>query len=217
MGTRWVLATALALATLGAARDAQSQLRGDLGAYGGVSQRVISHPAGGAAVAGPIVGLEGHLALMPMLRAGAYLHGELAPTDDAVATKKMLAGGLRFKFVPPWPRGDFRAWLGAGLGYVGASSAQYSQQLQAGTVSVDAAGGGYVEVPVALGVSYRVQRPLVLFAELTTRFGFAFGGSLYGDGGTRGAKTAQGAPVGIASTGTDVFAAGFALGVGFDL
>ncbi len=217
MSCRKLIASSVALALCSVAADGRAQLRGDLGAYGGVSQRVLAGASGGGALPGPILGIEGHLALMPLLRAGAYVHGELAPTNDAVATKNMLASGLRLKLLPPWPRGDFRAWLAVGVGYVAAYSAAYSQPLPVGAASVDSAGGGFVEVPVSLGISYRVRRPFVVFAELTSRFGMGFSGTLYGGGTTRGATTAGGAPVGIASTGTDVFAASLAVGLGFDL
>jgi hypothetical protein len=201
---------------------ANAQLRGDIGAYGGVSQRVIASHTGGGALPGPMVGLEGHIALFPLLRLGAYVHGEISPTNDQVAAREMLGGGLRLKVIPPWPRGDWRIWAALGIGYMAAYSPSYTQTLHplngsTTTLSVDSAGGGFLEVPLSIGAEYRKFKPFMLFAEITGRFGFGFSGTLYGANAGRGAKTDTGAPEAIVSDGGDVFAIGAALGLGFDL
>ncbi len=224
LASSFVLALSIASTTL--VRGAQAQLRGDLGAYGGVSQRVISPATTGGALPGPLLGLEGHVALFPLLRIGAYVHGELSPTNNQVASREMLAVGARIKVVPPWPRGDWRIWFALGVGYVGAYSPAYTQSLTLQPIdgvattkhlAVESAGGGFVELPISVGVAYRKWKPFMLFAELTGRIGFAFSGSLYGSTGGRGAKDDVGAPSAIASDGHDVFGVGLALGLGFDL
>lgn len=223
---RQLIASSIAAALVLTSTIASAQLRGDIGAYGGISQRVLSPATNGGALPGPLFGLEGHIALFPLLRLGAYAHGEISPTNNQVAAREMLGAGLRVKVVPPWPRGDWRLWFALGVGYVGAYSPTYTQTLTlqpvGGTpttsrLSVDSAGGGYVEVPLSVGVEYRKLKPFMIFAELTGRIGFGFSGSLYGANGGRGAKDENGAPSAIASDGADVFAIGLALGVGFDL
>jgi hypothetical protein len=224
---RQLFVSSLAVALVLGSASASAQLRGDIGAYGGVSQRVLSPATGGGALPGPQFGLEGHVALFPLLRIGAYVHGELAPTNNQVASKELLAVGARIKVVPPWPRGDWRMWVALGVGYVGAYSPAYTQSLtlqpiNGGTptttkLSVDGAGGGFLELPISVGVAYRRLKPFMIFAELTGRIGLAFSGSLYGGTGGRGAKDDAGAPSAIASDGKDVFGAGLALGIGFDL
>ena len=223
---RKLLASSFAVAFVLTSTSALAQLRGDIGAYGGISQRVISPATGGGALPGPLFGLEGHVALFPLLRIGAYVHGEISPTNNQVAARELLAVGAKVKVVPPWPRGDWRIWVGLGVGYVGAYSPAYTQSLTlqpisglptTSKLSVESAGGGYLEIPISVGVAYRKFKPFMIFAELTGRIGVAFSGSLYGGTGGRGAKDDAGAPSAIASDGRDVFAAGLALGVGFDL
>lgn len=221
------LSAAIALISASLATQARAQVRGDLGAFAGVSQRVLVSPSGGQGTPGPLVGVEGHVALMPLLRLGGYVTGEIAPTSDVVPAKDMLAFGVRAKIVPPWPRGDWHIWGALGFGFVTAYSPSYSQKLLLPPsgggapvptqANVDGAGGGFFEVPLSFGASYRVRKPLVVFAELTTRFGFGFFGTLYGGGNGRSVVTADLTPAAISSSGTDVFAAQLAVGAGFDL
>ena len=211
------LASAIVATSPLLASSAAAQVHADLGLSAGASQRVLSGASAGGATPGAVAELTTHFALAPMVRLGGYLHGELAPTNDLVAPKRMLAGGARLKFAPPWPSGDVRAYLALGAGYVGAYSPAYTQPLAGKPASVDSAGGGFVEVPLSVGLAWRVRKPWTLFAELGARFGFAFSGSLYGDNGTRGALLSDGTPAGIAQTGADVFCASLSLGVAVDL
>src|SRR3954465_5249941 len=108
------------------ASPAQAQVHWDVGAEAGVMKRVLtSRPDGGSdAKFGPMVGLPAHVALMPLLRVGAYVNGELSPTDEPTA-RRIYSGGLRLKMTPPvllGPNDALRVWIFAGFGYAGVYS-----------------------------------------------------------------------------------------------
>ncbi len=225
---RWVRAAAaiaLGVACVAAPRPARAQVRGDAEILAGAQARFLSDtPPGGAAAAfGPALWLEGHIAIFPLLRVGAYATGEVSATTDGVAPRGLFGGGLRIKITPPWPRRQWRSWFAAGFGYVGAYSAGYDTTIAPNgnapqPVRVDAAGGGFFEVPLSVGVSYRFRKPWQLFFELTSRIGFGFTGSLYGDAGAGGGRSIQGKPGAvIPKAGDDIVSVGLAVGVGFDL
>lgn len=165
---------------------AQAQVRYDLGALASFQQRFFADPGAGSSVAeGGALTLDGHIALFPLLRLGAWVTGEVSkPLDDRPA-RELLSSGLRVKITPPWPRGAWRVWLATGFGYTG--------------VITPDGGGGFFEVPIILGASYRIRKPIVFLMELGTRLGFGFWGSYY----------ATGAP-------TDVSAVALSLGIGVD-
>ena len=68
MSCRKLIASSVALALCSVAADGRAQLRGDLGAYGGVSQRVLAGASGGGALPGPILGAIVVTALPEWLR-----------------------------------------------------------------------------------------------------------------------------------------------------
>ncbi len=94
--------------------------------------------------------------------------------------------GFASRFVPPWPRGVWRAWVATGFGYDG-------------LVTRDAGGGGFFEVPAIIGASYRIRKPFVFLMELAARVGFGFWGSYYDT-----------------HTGTDVISIALSFGFGVD-
>lgn len=215
-------ASAVLAASLVFATPALADIHWDLGIGAGVNKRFLTNKAGDDAGFGPAASLEGHLALFPLLRVGAYVTGELSP-QGGIPMREMLAAGVRVKITPPWPRGNARIYATLGVGYVGvyAPSYQLSLVTPGGTRvdgKIDGSGGGYLEIPVTIGVLYKIRKPLFLFAELWTRFGMGFSGSYYG-GGSGGRSILASGFEGqvVAPAGNDLFALGLAVGFGFDL
>ena len=141
---------------------AGAQVRYDAGLLAGFSQRVSDVAEGGALT------LDAHVALLPLLRVGAYVSGEVSERTSEPSVRGLIGGGLSLKVVPPWPRGTWRAWVRTGFGYDGVF-----------TVDPSVGGGGFFEVPVFVGASYRIRKPVVFLMELGARFGFATWGSYY--------------------------------------
>ena len=161
---------------LGTSRAA-AQVHYDVGALATFQQRVASVAEGGGLT------LDGHIALFPLLRVGAYATGEVSERLDGSPTRELVGGGLQLKIVPPWPRGVWRAWVATGFGYVG--------------VITSGAGGGFFEIPAIVGASYRIRKPVVFLMELGARFGFGFWGSYYAPSGTDGVSLTLSLGIGI--------------------
>jgi len=177
----------LGCASFLAARPAYAQVHYDLGALASFQQRFLANAptgVGGVAEGGGLT-LDGHVAIFPLLRVGGWVTGEVSEPLGGTSVRGLGSFGLRVKLVPPWPRGVWRVWLATGFGYTG--------------VVADAAGGGFFEVPVILGASYRIRKPMVFLMELGTPLGFGFWGSYY-DG----------------RAGTDVVSVTLSLGIGVD-
>ncbi|CAN5517247.1 hypothetical protein BH09MYX1_BH09MYX1_00680 [soil metagenome] len=203
------------------ASPALADVHWDLSLGAGVNKRFLTSKAGDDAGFGPAASLEGHVALFPLLRVGAYVSGELSP-QGGIPMREMLAAGARVKITPPWPRGNARIFATLGVGYAAVYAPAYTLTLQTAsgpfTTTVDGAGGGFLEIPITFGVSYKIRKPIVLFAELWSRFGMGFSGSYYGGG--PGGRTITGGPVPGQVTqpsGNDLFALGLTVGFGFDL
>jgi hypothetical protein len=167
------------------AGPARAQVRYDLGALASFQQRFLANvPTGGSALAeGGALTLDGHVAIFPLLRVGAWVTGEVSKPLDAREARELVSSGLRVKIVPPWPRGVWRAWFATGFGYTG--------------VITDAAGGGFFEVPIIVGASYRIRKPVVFLMELGTRLGFGFWGSYYAGGATDVVSVALSVGIGV--------------------
>jgi len=165
-----VTAAVLWLAT---GRTAGAQVRWDAGAEAGIMKRVETGGGAGAPTAGlgPSVELQGHVALLPMIRLGAYMTTDLAPAVGGGVTadgpRTFAEAGLQVRGTPPllpWP---WRTWLFAGFGD------GYAHDL--GT----RLSGGMLDVPVGLGLGRKLTPSWLLFIELGARFGLAFHGSMY--------------------------------------
>ena len=212
------LAVASALVT----SSAEAQVHWDGEVLAGAQKRFLSQKSGDDAGFGPAVALQGHFALFPLLRVGAYARGELSPTGGDAPARRMLGGGVQLKITPPWPRGNFKMWATLGVGYVGVYAPSYTASLIAGGVRtpvlIDGSGGGFLEIPIAIGVSYKLRKPWILLFQLDTRFGAGFSGSLYGGGGG-GRSILNPAYFGqvLEKAGNDLFSLGLSVGVGFDL
>jgi hypothetical protein len=218
-----LLASAVLAASLGVSAPAHADgVHWDLSLGAGVNKRFLIDKAADDAGFGPAASLEGHIALFPLLRVGAYVTGELSP-QGGVPMREMLAAGARVKITPPWPRGNARIYATLGVGYVGVYAPSYHLSLQTtgGTRvdgTIDGSGGGYLEIPVTFGVLYKVRKPIFLFAELWSRFGMGFSGSYYGGGsGGRSIVTPGFEGQVVAPAGKDLFTIGLAVGFGFDL
>jgi hypothetical protein len=186
-----VAATALlaAAAVLLVAPAGRAQLRWDVGAEAGVQSRGTFESGAGAPGrgVGPVFELQGHVALIPMVRIGAYVSYDITP-DPPIGTRSFTGGGLHLRVSPPLLPAPWRTWVFAGLGAAYAYAASYHQVVTLGTQSVDAvfsgASGGMLEVPLGLGLGYRLRglaAPWMVFTELGGRLGVWYWGPLYGE------------------------------------
>ncbi len=218
-----VLGSALLL-LLVAPRPAAAQVRWDASAQVGVAKRfVFNRPHGGSdAGFGPAAQLNGHVALLPLLRVGGYLSGDM--TSVGPATRQMVGGGARVVGIVPWRTTHVHAWLFVGFGYELVFTPSYhttlslapddSSPTQPTDVLVTQAGGSMAEIPFGVGVAYALRPPFELVAELGGRVGFGFSGSVYQDPGR--AFFAVGYPENrLLPAGNDAFSTFLTVGVGF--
>ncbi|MGH7270370.1 MAG: hypothetical protein ACREJ3_08050 [Polyangiaceae bacterium] len=166
-----------ALALLWATRT-EAQVHWDIGAEAGVTERVAT--GGGsnapALLPGPTGEVHAHVAILPMLRVGPYLVHDIAPASG-IPARQITASGLRAKLSPPWLAVPWRAWAFLGVGYARAYAP--SSELAAGGPLIRGASGGFVDLPLGVGLGYRLTRAWEPFVELRARFGFVFSGSMY--------------------------------------
>jgi hypothetical protein len=224
---RWAL---VFVASLGVAwlrtTPAAAQVHWDVGGQAGVIRRVLTSRDPGLSDAGfgPVFQLQGHIAILPLLRAGAYVSHDISPIDG-IAARQITSAGLHLRVGSPWPREPWRAWLYAGAGYARVYAPSYhtslllTQDATQPPAPTDAlvmgAGGGFVEVPLGVGVAYRVRKPWEITAELGTRVGFAYTGSVYGSGAV--ALPSGYGPQQILPSGRDTLALLLSLGVSLEL
>jgi hypothetical protein len=219
---------ALAFTVAAAPREAKAQVHWDASAQVGVMKRFLADRPGSSdddATFGPTGQLVAHVALLPLVHAGAYFGHDISPVSGDPAARNITFGGIRAKGLLPWFRGAYRAWLFAGFGLAGVYSQSYRTTLavpdglggaQMRPALVQGAGGRFFEVPFGLGASYTIWRPVELCAELGARVGFAHTGSAYEGNGPQvsvGGASSQN----IAPAGLDRFALGLTVGVLLDL
>jgi hypothetical protein len=207
---------------------ARAQVHWDASAQAGVTRRVLGdRPSGGGdAGFGPTAELTGHVALLPLVRLGAYFGYDLSPVSGQSSARDLTWGGARVKLMSPWPRGALRAWLFFGLGWTGvyarstAGPRTYPGPAGAPSVQSDAvvhgAHGGFFEVPYGLGASYKLRKPWELCAELGMRSGFAHMGGAYVEPGPRVTSPGHDETNALPA-GKDRFAIGLTVGVLVDL
>lgn len=185
------------LVGLTTASPASAQLHWDVGAQAGAAKRFTTGGDGGPAPGfGPIFGLQGHVAVIPMVRAGLYLEQDVSPAGDG-GPRTFWAGGLHVRVTPPLLASPWRTWLYAGAGYAYA----YSK-----AVHTD---GGLLDLPVGLGLGRRLGRgPWLVFAEVGARFGLLFYGAMYDHTAAR--------PDGAPYVGQDSFALTASVGLSLD-
>jgi hypothetical protein len=210
-----------ALVALLGASAARAQVHWDVGAEAGIMKRFTT----GADVAapdpgfGPLVQLQGHVALVPMVRIGAYAAADLSPATD-IGARTFYEGGLHLKVTPPLLSAPWRAWAFAGFGYAYTVAASYHAPvtLPTGTTNVlfGSTYGGMLDVPVGVGLGTKpagLLSPWLVFAELGGRLGVGFYGPMYDDGaaGTAGSVVAV-APF----MGKDSFALTLSVGISLE-
>lgn len=214
----------LLVLALGWTRRAGAQLHWDASVQAGATKRFLSsRPSGGRdAGVGPAAQIAAHVALLPLVRVGGYASYDLSPGPGDAGARDVFTGGLRAKVLSPWPRGSFRTWALVGIGYARTHARGYDTRIDvpAGPrdATVEGADGGFVEVPVGIGASYKLRKPLELTAELGFRIGFAHHGDAYRSPGP--ALTIHDVPPGSGTMlppGIDRFALGLTVGVLFEL
>lgn len=206
-----------------AARDARAQLHWDASAQLGVMKRFLAdRPPGTEDVGfGPTGQLTGHVALFPLVRVGGYVGHDLSPLPGDGAARHVTFGGLRAKGMLPWVRRSMRAWVFAGFGYTGVYSPSYDTTFTVdGTGGgrpgrVQGAGGGFFDVPLGIGASYKLFEPWELVVELGARFGFGHTGAVYDPGPH--VRVADLPSHVRAPAGLDRFALGLTVGIMIDL
>jgi hypothetical protein len=202
-----------------ASSSASAQVHVDAGAHVGVMKRVLTNRSAGDAGFGPVAEVHAHVAVLPMLRLGAYFSYDISPVSG-VPARHIRSVGARVKITPPWPRGDLRLSLVTGAGYAMTYGPSYRIETLGATpgtqdeILVDGQGGQFVEIPLAVGASYKLRRPLELTAELGTRFGLAPMGTLYEEPTGR---ARSGATAGVPPLGNDTLAIYLAVGLQLDL
>jgi hypothetical protein len=157
---------------------ARADVRWDLGLEEGAQKRVlVSKPAGGEdAEVGTTLDVVAHVSLVPLVRLGLYGHYDVSPLSDG-AGRDVFSGGIDARVLSPWPQGPLRLYARLGVGEAGTTVLSHEAP---GGSFVGAASGVFTEVPIALGLQYRVDRRLALNAELGTRLGLGFAGTAYG-------------------------------------
>jgi hypothetical protein len=215
------LTALVAFALLLLTQPANAQLHWDASAEAGVMKRFLSSkpPGGGDAGFGPVVEIHGHIALLPLLRLGAYVAHDIAPMPGDVAALQITSFGARVKGTSPWPLDPWHIWAFAGLGYAGVYGPSYSTRVGAPQtdVSVAGAGGGFFELPFGVGISYKLRRPWHVMAELSGRGGFGFSGSVFDLGAGRTGTPQSGPTVYLSNPGVPSFGTSFVVGLMVDL
>ncbi|HEY8039427.1 MAG TPA: hypothetical protein VIF15_06520 [Polyangiaceae bacterium] len=219
---RSLAATALlTTAALLTPATALAQLRWDVGAQAGVMKRITTggDPGAPSPGFGPAFQVQGHVALLPMIRVGLYLAQDTSPASG-IGPRTFWEGGLHARFAPPLLSGKWRTWLAAGFGYAYtyASSYHARENIVPGGPSVDvpvtSVDGGLLEIPLAVGLGYKATGPFTLFVELGGRFGVGFFGAMYRDGASGNVGGASVIPQPF--MGQDSFALSLSVGLSLD-
>jgi hypothetical protein len=185
-----VLAALAALGTLLCAGTARAQVHWDLGADVGAMKRFTTGSETGAPNPGfgPVFELQGHVALIPMLRVGAYFTQDISPASN-IGTRTFWEGGLHLKVTPPLLSAPWRAWVFAGFGYAYTYAASFrapvTMTTQTSNVLFGGAYGGMLDVPLGVALGYRLRgalSPWMAFVQLGGRLGVGFYGPMYDDG-----------------------------------
>jgi hypothetical protein len=216
-------AALLAAALVLVATPARAQLRWDVGAEAGGMVRGTYESMGGPGDRGlgPVFELQGHVALVPMVRIGAYFSYDIAPIPT-IGTRTFYESGLHMRFTPPLLPAPWRLWAFGGLGAAYVYAASYHETVnsvapQPVDVVFSGNGGGMLEVPLGFGLGYRLRglaAPWVIFAELGGRLGVWYWGALYR--GDPPYSKASGYALYGSDPGKDSFALSVSLGLSFE-
>jgi hypothetical protein len=169
--------------------------------------------------AGPALVLSGHIALLPLVRAGAYLAHDFSPISGA-DLREITSSGVTIRLFSPWPRRALRMWLSGGLGYASAYAPSYPAAVAGGgqtsvSAVISGTAGGFFEIPISIGGSVRLSPAFELVGNLGARIGFGFTGSMYNQGPT---ASASGLPTrALPAAGDDVVAVFLVAGAAYEL
>jgi len=173
---------------------------------------------------GPIIGLSGDIALMPLIRVGVYVDEELA-IDGEPKSPFITSFGGRVKFLPPVGSDNWRMWLFVGVGYAVVTAPGYHQTVPATIDEItqtnqDAtatpSSGSFMEIPFGVGASYKLRAPWVILGELSGRAGLNSGGSYFDPTGRNAYITSTPTDTLGFVTGTESFALILTVGIGLD-
>jgi hypothetical protein len=170
---RCLFVIALVGGALAPPRAARAQVHWDVGIQAGATERLTTGDARvPASTPGPSGEIHAHIAILPMLRVGPYAAFDLSPAPGRAA-RQIYAAGVRTKLTPPWLSSPWRAWAFLGVGFADAYSPRYARAIVAPSgptdVFVDGFSIGMLELPVGVGLGYKVRGPWELYSELGAR------------------------------------------------
>jgi hypothetical protein len=227
----FLAAAAAAVALAATERPAHADTNFDLAFQTGVAKRFFSNPDGAAGLSGsvgPVLMVQADVALVPLVRVGAYVSQEMQ-FDGEPSAPFITSAGARVKLTPPLAMDKLRFWVFAGFGFAGLAAPSYHQQLpypgqgpQTGQAvladsTIPAQTGSFFEVPFGLGLSYKLRAPWTLLGELSGHAAFDSGGPYFDPTGRAAYETGGNhTPAGI-TIGSESFALFVTAGVGLDL
>jgi hypothetical protein len=181
-----------------------AQVHWDAGAEAGVTKRFTAggDPGAPSPGFGPSLELHGHVALLPMVRVGAYLGADFSPAAPD-GLRSFWDGGLHLRLSPPLAPWPWRTWLFTGFGYAFADD--LGSHLP----------GGMLEVPFGVGLGRKAGRHALLFVELGGRVGFGFYGRMY-DRAAAESSAENGETSARAYVGEDTFALSLSVGLSLE-
>lgn len=215
---------AIVIASLFCASSANAQLHLDASAQLGADKRFATNrPAGSDDAGFGAVGqLNAHVALLPLIRVGAYVGHEISSFGDA--TRDITWFGARGKLMSPFLR-TLKPYFFLGFGYAATYQRSVDRTVSVPTTlgqsktmeaTVEGAGGGFFDVPFGVGASYKLVKPIELVGELGAHVGFAHSGSVYDDPGPQ--LKIPGVPDNnVLPLGNDTFMISLTIGVLLDL
>ncbi len=189
------VAVAGVLVGLGLSCEARAQLKADVQLLVGANKRFSANVPAGVSQPGfgPSAELQAHVALMPLVRIGAYIGYELSPVGPHPA-RHLMRSGLQFRVLSPFLQRPWRMWLSLGFGPAFALGPADA------ATGVIAQWGRFFEVPVGVGFARRVWGKWELTTELLARPAFGHGGALFD----------------VRRAGDDALGLGLSVGVGCD-
>jgi hypothetical protein len=174
-----------ALAWMAMASPAAAQVHWDMSAEVALEKRFLrSLPAGGNdAGFGPLFRATAHLALLPLARVGVYGALGLSPVSSG-PLRTQFGGGLEARLVPPLGLTNIHPSLFVGVGYIRTVTPAYDVVNAQGGYHTNPTSGGCLDIPLGLGATYRLRKPVELGLVLGTRFSAVCHGDSYPDNPT---------------------------------
>lgn len=203
--------------------SAGAQVNSDIGVSVGAMKRFTTGADPGASDPGfgGVAMATGHLAIFPMLRAGLYFSADFSPMPNA-GTREFYEGGLHLKFTPPLLSAPWKVFATAGFGFAYVHADAYTSQIGPNQAALPVTtpvqwtslDGELLDVPLGVGIAYKLAPHTEMFLELGGRFGVAFFGAVYDSNNTDSGTTVNNVPLPQAPfTGIDSFALSLSLGV----